>query len=404
MMTMIDLSPANNADIYPSICNSSSYCSSQLPTPVVAVPPFSSSSSFIQMNNANNTNFFDYNNVIVPSISSSSEESLALCSSPPPPPPPSSSSSPSFELRTTTMEINNNFTVVIAKGKIRRTAKGNNNLKTLVRNHLQEYMNATSRMIKSCIVTNIYDTIQLLCQQDSQGNSQGFDPAAVVTVAFVRYDVKSGYVPAIEAVAREKITATFRDCLSDQYKSSSRNKVAKRRLANDIIKLEKEKEKYNKYNLYNQKQRQQHNQRRENETMTMAMTTTQLSKETHKYLVISAAAAATTTTLKKTAATTTTNKNNSNNYNKDTSTAAATHTASMFDEDDEDETTFEHYLPNNKFKKIDTFSEFLGPVDISVFDDVPLPNQDCASTSSSNSSSRSISSSSSSSGYLQSQS
>jgi hypothetical protein len=403
MMTMIDLSPANNADIYPSICNSSSYCSSQLPTPVVAVPPFSSSSSFIQMNNANNTNFFDYNNVIVPSISSSSEESLALCSSPPPPPP-SSSSSPSFELRTTTMEINNNFTVVIAKGKIRRTAKGNSNLKTLVRNHLQEYMNATSRMIKSCIVTNIYDTIQLLCQQDSQGNSQGFDPAAVVTVAFVRYDVKSGYVPAIEAVAREKITATFRDCLSDQYKSSSRNKVAKRRLANDIIKLEKEKEKYNKYNLYNQKQRQQHNQRRENETMTMAMTTTQLSKETHKYLVISAAAAATTTTLKKTAATTTTNKNNSNNYNKDTSTAAATHTASMFDEDDEDETTFEHYLPNNKFKKIDTFSEFLGPVDISVFDDVPLPNQDCASTSSSNSSSRSISSSSSSSGYLQSQS
>jgi hypothetical protein len=404
MMTMIDLSPANNADIYPSICNSSSYCSSQLPTPVVAVPPFSSSSSFIQMNNANNTNFFDYNNVIVPSISSSSEESLALCSSPPPPPPPSSSSSPSFELRTTTMEINNNFTVVIAKGKIRRTAKGNSNLKTLVRNHLQEYMNATSRMIKSCIVTNIYDTIQLLCQQDSQGNSQGFDPAAVVTVAFVRYDVKSGYVPAIEAVAREKITATFRDCLSDQYKSSSRNKVAKRRLANDIIKLEKEKEKYNKYNLYNQKQRQQHNQRRENETMTMAMTTTQLSKETHKYPVISAAAAATTTTLKKTAATTTTNKNNSNNYNKDTSTAAATHTASMFDEDDEDETTFEHYLPNNKFKKIDTFSEFLGPVDISVFDDVPLPNQDCASTSSSNSSSRSISSSSSSSGYLQSQS
>jgi hypothetical protein len=111
------------------------------------------------------------------------------------------------------------YTVVIGKGKIPKLAPGNTNLRLLVKNKLQEYANANkSKIGKSCIVTDIYYNIQESCEQEGGP-------------AFLRYDGHS-YTAVGEPVARERITSAFRDGLSDCYKSSSKNKVAKRRIAN----------------------------------------------------------------------------------------------------------------------------------------------------------------------------
>jgi len=110
-------------------------------------------------------------------------------------------------------------TVVIGKGRVPKKAPGNKKLRELVQEKVQEYVSAKSKMVKSSIVTDIYFTIESMCQ------SEGSAPP------FVRYD-GIGYTKTSESVAREKITSSFRDCLHDKYKSSSKNKVAKRRIAN----------------------------------------------------------------------------------------------------------------------------------------------------------------------------
>ena len=127
------------------------------------------------------------------------------------------------------------YTVVIGKGKTPRQAQGNYNLKSLVRKKLEEYMNAKSRRIKSLIVTEIYNTIckscLLLQVEEKEDEDESLSSQAYYS-AFVRYDGKS-YTPVTdESVPREKITSEFRNYLSDRYKSSSKNKVARRRLAN----------------------------------------------------------------------------------------------------------------------------------------------------------------------------
>ncbi len=110
-------------------------------------------------------------------------------------------------------------TVVIGKGSVPKKAPGNRKLRALVQAKVNDYVNARSKMVKSSIVTDIYFFIEESCLKE--GNSP----------PFVRYD-KDGYTRSSESIAREKITSTFRDCLHDKYKSSSKNKVAKRRLQN----------------------------------------------------------------------------------------------------------------------------------------------------------------------------
>ena len=127
------------------------------------------------------------------------------------------------------------YTVVIGKGKTPRQAQGNYNLKSLVRKKLEEYMNAKSRRIKSLIVTEIYNTIckscLLLQVEEKEDEDESLSSQAYYS-AFVRYDGKL-YTPVTDdSVPREKITSEFRNYLSDRYKSSSKNKVARRRLAN----------------------------------------------------------------------------------------------------------------------------------------------------------------------------
>lgn len=125
-----------------------------------------------------------------------------------------SSSTPS-----SSMIIPTASTVVIGKGSVPKKAPGNRKLRAIVQEKVPEYVNAKSKMVKSSIVTDIYFAIEEACLKE------GSSPP------FVRYD-KDGYSRSSESIAREKITSAFRDCLHDKYKSSSKNKVAKRRLVN----------------------------------------------------------------------------------------------------------------------------------------------------------------------------
>jgi len=110
-------------------------------------------------------------------------------------------------------------TVVIGKGSLPKKAPGNRKLRDMVRDRVQEYASANSKIAKSSIVTDIYFAIEESCRKE--GN----------LTPFVRYD-RNGYSKISETLGREKITSTFRDCLSDRYRSSSKNKVARRRLEN----------------------------------------------------------------------------------------------------------------------------------------------------------------------------
>jgi len=110
-------------------------------------------------------------------------------------------------------------TVVIGKGSLPKKAPGNRKLRDMVRDRLQEYASANSKIAKSSIVTDIYFVIEESCRREG------------CPTPFLRYD-RNGYSQISETLGREKITSTFRDCLSDRYRSSSKNKVARRRLEN----------------------------------------------------------------------------------------------------------------------------------------------------------------------------
>jgi len=126
---------------------------------------------------------------------------------------------PSPSASPTSMIFPTASTVVIGKGSVPKKATGNHNLRVLVREKIPEYVNAASKMVKSSIVTDIYFAIEEACLKEGS------------SAPFVRYDRK-GYQRSSESIAREKITSTFRDCLHDKYKSSTKSKVARRRLAN----------------------------------------------------------------------------------------------------------------------------------------------------------------------------
>lgn len=106
-------------------------------------------------------------------------------------------------------------TVIIGKGKLSMQSIGNRRLRIMVKNRLQDYRKATSKLEKSTIVTSILSAIEKDCP------SHG---------AFVSHDGLN-FREATEHQAREKIASSFRNLLSEKYKSSSKNKVAQRRLA-----------------------------------------------------------------------------------------------------------------------------------------------------------------------------
>ena len=104
------------------------------------------------------------------------------------------------------------YTVIIGKGRLPANAIGNRRLRVLVECQLKSYANAKHKRDKTLIVSNLLYAFQEACPEG----------------AFVKYDGETWWQVS-DSTAREKIAATFRDCLHGMYKSSTKNKVAKRR-------------------------------------------------------------------------------------------------------------------------------------------------------------------------------
>ena len=257
-------------------------------------------------------------------------------------PSPSLSSSPSLSQ---IAQLPSDNTVVIGKGKVPRKATGNLKLKALVRSKLQDYTNAKSKMVKTSIVSNIYDTIVKSCccalqssdaavavhsseSKSTKSTESSNDAKITKSPPFMRYNGKI-YLSVSVSVARKMITSTFRDCLSSKYKSSSKNKAAKRRQAN------KEKQFQAPMKLHTQ-------------SLSRAITfdINHLANNNIKTNAMSTADGATT---------------------------ASPPILS----------TSQYYLPRiEPFNNEPVMYQFLGPIDTSMFDPIPLPALDCASTSS----------------------
>jgi hypothetical protein len=103
--------------------------------------------------------------------------------------------------------------VVIGKGHLPRKTPGNDLLRRMVHVRLGDYQN-TNRRGRAVIVSEIYHSLAAM-------NPDGR--------CFGNFDAKGNWCEAREHSARDKIAASFRDCLSHLYKSSTQSKVAKRR-------------------------------------------------------------------------------------------------------------------------------------------------------------------------------
>lgn len=102
-------------------------------------------------------------------------------------------------------------TVVLGKGNIPKTNIGNLKLKGIVMDNLVEYANGERRK-KIAVISRIITHV-------TQANYN--------TTGFVKYEDEHWW-EMTERDARVKITALFRDCLHDQYRSSSSSKVKRR--------------------------------------------------------------------------------------------------------------------------------------------------------------------------------
>lgn len=111
-----------------------------------------------------------------------------------------------------------NYTVIIGKGKLPQQASGNRRLKVIVQSHMSRYADCNAinaKVSKSKLVSQVFNIIREACHPHPEA-------------AFVKFDGQHWW-QATDKTARDKIAATFRDCLHSQYKSSTKNKVAKRR-------------------------------------------------------------------------------------------------------------------------------------------------------------------------------
>lgn len=99
------------------------------------------------------------------------------------------------------------FDVICAKGKDAKKHQGNLYFRSLVKKSVNEYSQASTRIQKSMIVSNIIDAIR---QKSPNG---GF----VKEEAGLWYDVGDHH-------AREKVGQTLRDSLHNQYRSSTKAK------------------------------------------------------------------------------------------------------------------------------------------------------------------------------------
>lgn len=104
--------------------------------------------------------------------------------------------------------------VVLGRGRRAAESPGSRRLAMICRILLPRYSKAAQKHEKTAVVTEIYNMIQRSCDDPKHG--------------FVRL-IKGKWHSACELQGRERIGAVFRDLLSDRYRSSGKNKVAKKR-------------------------------------------------------------------------------------------------------------------------------------------------------------------------------
>ena len=122
--------------------------------------------------------------------------------------------------------------VLLGRGKMCLVAKGNANLKQLVKKYSKEYSQTSNKQEKSILVSRIIDMIY---EHDDGGGcasittTDGDDDDTNVHM-FLKFDEhKERWWEVSTTDAREKISSLFRDSLAGEYKSSVKSKVAKRK-------------------------------------------------------------------------------------------------------------------------------------------------------------------------------
>lgn len=104
--------------------------------------------------------------------------------------------------------------VIIGRKKNCYTSVGNLRLRDICLLRLPAYSKCTKKKDKSEIVSDVVKIVRESCPKGG---------------AFVKLNSKGTWSEVKDVVARERVASIFRDFLHDQYRSSSKSKVAKRR-------------------------------------------------------------------------------------------------------------------------------------------------------------------------------
>jgi hypothetical protein len=104
--------------------------------------------------------------------------------------------------------------VIIGRTKKCYTSVGNLRLRDICLMHLPAYSKCSKKKDKSQVVSDIMQLIRESCPEGG---------------AFVKKDSSGRWHEVRDVMARERVASIFRDFLHDQYRSSSKSKVEKRR-------------------------------------------------------------------------------------------------------------------------------------------------------------------------------
>jgi hypothetical protein len=119
------------------------------------------------------------------------------------------------------------YSVILGRGTKVKESTGNRRLHVLVELELQNYVKAPTRKEKSYVVGRVMKTIQN-ASRSSFGTPFSSPDHPASCGAFIRSE-KDRWIEVDDATAREKIGTIFRDKLSHNYKSSTHQKVERRR-------------------------------------------------------------------------------------------------------------------------------------------------------------------------------
>jgi hypothetical protein len=106
------------------------------------------------------------------------------------------------------------YSVICGRGKVCTDSVGNRRLKVIAGMFLERYSSASTKELKSMIVSQIMDILEEACP-DQRGQ-------------FVRFS-EGRWWSIDHMAAREKVGALLRDCLHTKYRSSNKAKLARRR-------------------------------------------------------------------------------------------------------------------------------------------------------------------------------